>query len=198
MNLEDHESGNYANGMKVWLAEKEIRQLLDAAEDTEQRIAFGLGARCGLRSKEWLDVQPKHVADTDAGKMLRVWDGKGSKYRETPIPSEIASMIETAGDMGAGHDTPVIRSASSTRTLRKWLSRACDRLEEQTGDEAWQFVSTHDLRRTWAGQLRAAQVDAPVVLNWGGWEDLDTFLDHYKGEDTPEVQRQEREKVAWL
>lgn len=200
MNLEEHDSENYGTGMKVWLSNDEIADLLAAAEDTEQRIAFALGARCGLRSAEWLDVEPRHVVDTAAGKMLRVWDGKGEggKYRETPIPSEIASMIETAGDMGNGHDSPVIRSASSPRTLRKWLGRARDRLAEEHNDQGWQYLSTHDLRRTWAGQLRASRVDAPVVLNWGGWEDMDTFLDHYRGEDTPEAQKRERGKVDWL
>lgn len=72
--------------MKVWLSENEVDRFMRAAEDTEQQIAFGLGARCGLRSGEWLDVTPRGVVDTDVGTMLRVWEGKGDMFRETPIP----------------------------------------------------------------------------------------------------------------
>lgn len=196
MNRRQHNSQDY--GMKVWLDDTEVRQLLDAAEDTEQRIAFGLGARCGLRSKEWLDVEPRHVVDTAAGTMLQVPEGKGDKYRETPITTELATAIRTVGDMNGSDSTPVIRSASSTRVLRKWLERARDRLHDETGKDGWLDVSTHDLRRTWATRLQSSDVDPLVVLSWGGWEDLETFLDHYEGSHSPEMQKREREKVAWL
>jgi len=56
----------------------------------------------------------------------------------------------------------------------------------------------HDLRRTWATQLKGADVDAMIVCDWGGWSDLETFLDHYRGKFSPEAQRQQREKVGWL
>ncbi len=87
--------------MKVWLSENEAERFLAAAENTEQRIAFGLGVRCGLRSGEWLDVTPRDVVDTDAGTMLRVWEGKGDKFRETPMPQELATMIRPAAQRRA-------------------------------------------------------------------------------------------------
>jgi hypothetical protein len=37
-----------------------------------------------------------------------------------------------------------------------------------------------------------------VVCDWGGWNDLDTSLDHYRGTHTPKPQRRERETVDWL
>jgi hypothetical protein len=37
-----------------------------------------------------------------------------------------------------------------------------------------------------------------VICDWGGWNDLDTFLDHYRRTHTPEAQRRERQKVDWL
>lgn len=194
MNVQPHDDESY--GSKVWLSTDDVERLLSAAEDTEQQIAFGLGARCGLRSAEWLEVEPQHVVDSDAGTMLVVPSGKDDKYRETPIPTELASMIRTAGDMGHGPDAPVIRTASSTRTLRKWLDRARQRLTDE--DERWGHVSPHDLRRTWATNLRAAGADPLVVLSWGGWEDLETFLDHYQGTHSPAMQKREREKVDWL
>lgn len=200
MNLVEHENDGDGNRMKVWLElPGEVEQLLDAAEDTEQRIAFGLGAWCGLRSKEWLDVEPRHIEDTEAGKILRVPEGKGAKYREVPIPESLASTIVAVGDVGGGGpDSPVIRSASSTRTLRKWIKRARERLAEENDDERWRHLSTHDLRRTWGNALDDQGVSAMMAINWGGWEDLETFREHYQGAYSPAAQRREREKVEWL
>ncbi len=35
-------------------------------------------------------------------------------------------------------------------------------------------------------------------MDWGGWEDMDTFLEHYRGSYSPAVQRRELAKVGWL
>ncbi|WP_225334921.1 tyrosine-type recombinase/integrase [Halomicrobium urmianum] len=195
MNLEDYDD---QDGMKVWLSEREVEQLLDQFEDTERRIAIALAVRCGLRSAEVLNVAPEHVVDTDAGTMLRVWSSaKTDKYRETPIPPNLATTIRTVGDVReAPKDAPVVDA--STRTLRRWIADATETLREETGEPGWQYVGMHDLRRTWATSLRSADVDAMVVCDWGGWDDLDTFLDHYRGTHTPEAQLREREKVDWL
>lgn len=56
----------------------------------------------------------------------------------------------------------------------------------------------HDLRRTWATNLRSADVDPLMACDWDGWNDLETFLDHYQGRFSPEAQKREREKVDWL
>ncbi len=196
MNLRDHDEDEA--GKKVWLSQREVEQLEAVAPDTEHRVAFMLGARCGLRSKESLDVAPQHVAKTEAGAMLRVWEGKGDKYRETPMPRDLATTIETIGDVrDSPADEPVL-SISSTRSLRRWVQDARDELAEKHDDDGWRYLSTHDLRRTWATSLSDAEVDPLLVLDWGGWEDLETFLDHYKGKFSPAAQRRAREKVEWL
>lgn len=194
MNLREHEADD---GMKVWLSESEVETLLDAASDTDQYLAFALGARCGLRSSEILDVAPEDVVETDAGPMLRVWAGKGDKYRETPVPADLAARISTIDDVrGAGSSEPLL--SVQTRTLRKWLGRVGDELADQEGDEGWSYLSMHDLRRTWATNLGARDVDPLIVLDWGGWSDLETFLDHYRGVYSPEAQQRERDKIEWL
>jgi len=205
MNLEQHQQ---RNDMKVWLSTSgdpsEVDLLLDAAKNTNQRIAFELGARCGLRSEEITQVAPEDVVDTDAGTMLRVPDGKGSKYRETPIPRDLATTITTADEYrDEPSHYPVVTSqgstkGASTRTLRRWMQHAREEVAAEVKDEYWLELTFHDLRRTWASSLRAADVDAMVVCDWGGWEDLETFLDHYRGTSTPEAQRRERQKVDWL
>lgn len=69
MNLQQHEK---RDDTKVWLSQDEVTALLEAADGTQQRIAFALGARCGLRSHDVLDTAPEIVVDTDAETMLRV------------------------------------------------------------------------------------------------------------------------------
>ena len=184
--------------MKVWLSESDTEALLDAAGNTEQRIAFALGARCGLRSHEILEVTPDDVVPTDAGRMLIVEHGKGDKYRETPIPSDLVRQIEAVDDMrDESSDTPVI-SVTTTQSLRNWIQSTRERLAEQTDDDRWNHLSLHDLRRTWATALGSKEVDPLIICQWGGWNDLETFLEHYKGAYSPEAQRRGRNKVGWL
>lgn len=143
-------------------------------------------------------MSPRDVAETDAGTMLRVWEGKGDKFRETPMPPDLATMIRTAADYGdTGPDDPIL-SVSSTRTLRRCVSNTGAELAKETGEPGWNHLTTHDLRRTWATALSDAEVDPLLALDWGGWEDLGTFLDHYKGAYSPAAQRRAREKVRWL
>jgi integrase len=195
MNLREHDT---SDGMKVWLSDDDIELLIDTARDTERELAFSLAARCGLRSHEVLDVAPADVVDTDAGAMLTVPSGKGDKYRETPIPDSLAKQIQTVDDMrDASSDEPII-SVTTTQSLRHWIKNAREQLAGQDDDDRWEHVSFHDLRRTWATSLASRDVDPLIVCDWGGWSDLDTFLEHYRGVYSPEAQRRERQKVDWL
>ncbi|WP_310926016.1 tyrosine-type recombinase/integrase [Halogeometricum salsisoli] len=87
---------------------------------------------------------------------------------------------------------------TSTRSLRRWATSAAEIVREETGDDGWSYLAFHDLRRTWATALASADVDPLLVCDWGGWNDLNTFLEHYRGSHAPEAQRREREKVNWL
>lgn len=194
MLTEEHDDGD---GRRVWLDESEVDLLLETPDDQKHRIALALGARCGLRSHEVVAVAPEHVIDTDAGTMLTVPEGKGEKYRETPIPEPLAASIRSIGEYRTKPESePVVDNA--TRTVRSWIERYREELATGTGEDRWQYLSTHDLRRTWAGMLANADVDETVALRWGGWNDLETFLDHYRGEATAAAQLREREKVEWL
>jgi integrase len=193
MNLREHEQ---RDDMKVWLSQDEVTALLDAADGTQQRIALALGARCGLRSHEVLDVAPDHVVDTDAGTMLRVHHGKGDKYRETPVPRDLATTIRTVDDVRDASSSASLVDITSTRSLRRWVTDAAGRVEDN--DPGWSYLTFHDLRRTWATALASADVDPLLVCDWGGWNDLETFLDHYRGTFSPEAQERERQKVEWL
>ncbi|QFU83374.1 tyrosine-type recombinase/integrase [Natronorubrum aibiense] len=195
MNLQQHEN---RDDMKVWLSQDEVEQLLEVADGTQQRIAFALGARCGLRSHEVLDVAPEDIVDTNAGTMLRVWHGKGDKFRETPVPRDLATTIRTVDDVREASASSPLVEISSTRSLRRWVRSASDQLYDETGDAGWDHLGFHDLRRTWATALASADVDPLMVCDWGGWNDLETFLEHYRGSFSPEAQQRERRKVDWI
>jgi integrase len=189
---------------KVWLGTSEIDTLLGMPDDENKRLAYSLGVRCGLRSEEVTNVHPDNLVETEAGMFLLVPDGKGDQYRETPIPNSLANTIRAAARFRTEPAThPIVTSESaspgvSTRTLRRWLETTRSTLAEQSGDDRWQHLSFHDLRRTWATQLKGADVDSLLVCDWGGWDDLDTFLNHYRGTYAPDVQADERAKVGWL
>lgn len=195
MNLEQHDT---RDDMKVWLSIGEVEELLDAADSQQKRIALSLGAHCGLRSHEVLDVAPEHVVDTDAGPMLRVWHGKGDKYRETPIPRDLFTTVRTLDEFRDAPSSDSLLNITSTRSLRRWVESTAEQLADETGERGWRYLSFHDLRRTWATNLRSADVDAMLVCDWGGWNDLETFLDHYKGTHSPDAQKRERQKADWL
>jgi integrase len=195
MNVIDHDD---TDGKKVWLSIDETDQLLNEPDSMERSIAFELAVRCGLRSAEVLEVTPDDVVETDAGDMLKVPDGKGDKYRETPLPSTLKRQIQTVAEMrDEGSDEPII-SVTTTQSLRNWINSSREALAEETDDDRWNHLSMHDLRRTWATQVAENDVDPLVVCQWGGWNDLDTFLEHYRGTYSPEAQRRERDKVNWL
>lgn len=195
MNVVDHDD---SDAKKVWLSTDETEQFLDEPDEVDQAVAFELGVRCGLRSSEILEVTPDDVIDTDTGDMLKIPDGKGNKYRETPIPSSLKRQIETVDQMrDDGSDEPIV-SVTTTQSLRNWITEARETLAEETGDDRWGYISMHDLRRTWATQVVDNGVDPLIVCQWGGWSDLETFLDHYRGSFSPEAQRRERQKVNWL
>jgi len=200
MNLREHEQ---RDGYKVWLSSDELELLIDTAPNASAAIAFGLGGRCGLRSQEVADVTPKDIKQTDAGPIVRVV-GKRDKYREAWLPESLMTQITTAAAFRDEADHfPIVQATGdsikvSTRTLRRWIADAAAELVTQTDDDAWAQVSFHDLRRSWATNLAAAGVDPILVLDVGGWNDLETFLDHYRGSYSPEAHRRERKKVEWL
>ncbi len=195
MQLRPHEN---QDSMKVWLTEDEVDQLIDHPDDTQRQLAFDLGVRCGLRSHEILEVAPDDLIDNgETGHYLAVV-GKGDKYRETPINRDLATQIKTIDQYRpADSDEPLIE-IETTASLRHWIKQTREEMADELDNDRWLNLSMHDLRRTWASSLSSTKVDPLVVLDWGGWEDLETFLDHYRGTQTPEAQQRERAKVDWL
>jgi integrase len=189
------------DGKRVWLSERELQLLADQmSDDREQSVAFNLMARCGLRRKEAAGekggrdgITPSDIVPTDHGHVVRIWHGKGDKYREVPAPDELTTLV-----LGIGRqpDEELISVANST--LWDWVNQAALACQAETDDGGWQYVGPHDLRRSWGVRMLESGVLPSVVMEWGGWEDWRTFRDHYLSEFSPEALRRERGKVSWL
>jgi integrase len=183
-----------SDGFRIWLDTDEVKELLAATDDRSERIAFTLGARSGLRVQEIVDVQAKDVVETSAGPRVRVWNSKGSQYRETPTTEKLLAQAEAVEDF-QGEDGYLVDH--SPRWVQRHLDAVTERLAAE-GDEMWEYVTPHDLRRTWA-TLMSADIDDPLlIMDFGGWEDIETFLEHYRGSYSPAVQRRQLSKVDWL
>jgi len=185
------------DGKMVWLGIDEVEKLISAAGDTQRTIAISLGARCGLRSKEITEVTPTDIVATEAGPRVRVWHGKGDKYRESPLPQNLVSTINAYADVG-GLEPDDTLTDCTTRTIERWVSHAADHLRAETGDDGWKFVTPHDLRRSWGTLLVEDDVEPGIIMEWGGWEDWETFREHYLGAYSMKKQKQEQQKVSWL
>lgn len=203
MRLKDYDQ---REGKRVWLAESELQRLIENVDTnhTEAQIAVRLMARSGLRRREVTGDDDRHgvrfvdvVEDGDVGGILRVWQGKGDKYREPPAPE---GLVGEAGiyRQATGRDPDAELVQANASTLYDWVKRARERCHAATGDEGWLFVGPHDLRRSWGVRLLEAGVLPSVVMEWGGWQDWKTFRDHYLAEFSPEALRRERGKVSWL
>jgi integrase len=183
-----------SDGFRIWLDTDEVDELLAATDDRSERIAFTLGARSGLRVQEIVDVQAKDVVETSAGPRVRVWDSKDKEYRETPTTEKLLAQAEATEDFEGEEGYLVDQSP-------RWVQRHLDAVTEELaaeGDEMWEYVTPHDLRRTWA-TLMSADIDDPLlIMDFGGWEDIETFLEHYRGSYSPAVQRRQLAKVDWL
>lgn len=194
MRLDDYTE---RDGKRVWLTSDEVDLLIDEAEDATQRIAFTLAVRAGLRRSEITSVTPNDFAYGPRG-FVRVWGdyAKRDKYREAPIPNDFQAYVEGISE-GQEPDAPVVGVVGTT--VYRWVRHAAERLQAETGDPGWQYLDVHDLRRSWGGHLLwNCGVLPAVVMDFGGWEDYQTFQKHYLGEITPEAQQRERAKIDYV
>jgi len=182
------------DGRRVWLSESELQLLIDEADDGAYTLACMLAGRAGLRRQEIVGVRPVDVVERSDGQAIRVREAiaKHDQYREVPLPARLGGITHTATDA----ETPLVDV--DTSNVYRGIRRAAERCREETGDDGWQHVGPHDLRRSWGVGLLEAGVLPSVVMQWGGWQDWDTFRDHYLAEFSPTALRRERGKVAWL
>ena len=191
-----------ADGKRVWLADGDVEQLIDKMHQrggSPHRIAARYGVHCGLRRDEASKSRPVDIVESHGDTVLRVWEdqAKRDKYRESPIPQDLADQIRMIPEFRDQYvDDPTLDVTG--KTLNRWVKRAAQELYAETGDEAWTYVTFHDLRRTWGTRMLEAGVLPSVVMWHGGWDDWETFRKHYLGEFSPDALARERNKVKWL
>ncbi len=139
---------------------------------------------CGLLVTEVLGVTPSDISRMDDGRHyeLEVTNGKdttgsyqGGKQRETWLPVEVEATINRyVQQAGLRDDDPLI--GRSKRTVQYWVENAADRAADETGNDDYRRVSTHDLRRCWANHLLVEENVSPrIVMALGGWSSYDAI-----------------------
>jgi integrase len=170
----------------VWMSRDEYQELPRQAHSGLAEIAIRLMGDCGLRVGEVLDVTPQHISRHADGRhyKLEVVSGKdttgkadGGKQRETWLPVDLEAHINrfVQNDINEiGSTDPIVQR--SKRTLQGWVERAADAAAEETSDEDYRRVSTHDLRRCWAHHLLVEEGVSPrIVMALGGWSSYDAI-----------------------
>ncbi|WP_311170640.1 site-specific integrase [Halobellus ordinarius] len=177
----------------VWMTDDELEDLRRAAATHRDDLVIQLGGYVGLRAFEIPQICPKHVKRTDDGDhyRLRVPRGKdttgnGGKPRDAYLPREVEGDIHRYKNAeGIGRDESLVDI--SERAVRDVVKRTAERAADQTGDEDFQYVSSHDLRRRFAQRLLVdEQLNPRVVMTVGGWDSFQA-IEPYLNAPTPDV-----------
>ncbi|MXR50198.1 tyrosine-type recombinase/integrase [Halovenus sp. WSH3] len=186
-------------GYRVVLNKWERRLVAREIDHQETKTAWQLASYCGLRQGEVGDAEYRDVnlrKSTDDW-FLRVWEGKGDEYRETPLPDTVETRINTLYETTESDPEDDIIGCTM-RTVRRRFRDVCDRLREEEDERGYQHLTLHDGRRTWANALLDDGVSPLQVMEWGSWDDWRTFRDHYLQDFSEQHQSEELEKVSWV
>jgi len=168
--------------VKVWLNDDEADALQHTLDKQawERGIAGLLMLRCGLRSEETTTVTPGDVQRGNDGESWFIEvEGKNTRggektRREVWLPEDVEQrLFRFKQERGIDDDEPYLDVAP--RTIQNWVTNesgtgAADVLAEKTGEDDWQHVSSHDLRRHWAHHhLVEERVPVRVIMAIGGW-----------------------------
>jgi integrase len=175
---------NRDTSYNVWMSRDEYERLPRATNGYAQEIALRLMGDSGLRVAEVLDVCPEHISRMSDGRHygLEVVGGKdtsgsysGGKHRETWLPVDLERDINRyVQNEEIARDEPLIDRTK--RTLQFWVENAAERAADETGDDDYRRVTSHDLRRCWANHLLVEQGISPrIVMALGGWSSYDAI-----------------------
>jgi len=177
---------------KVWLTDSEIEDLQRATTGYRDDLIIQLGAFVGLRSFEVPQVQPRHIKTTESGQYrLRVPEGKdttgsGGKPRDAYLPDDVErSLQQFANAENIAPREPFVNL--SGRGVRAAVKRTAEAAADQTGEDDFRHVSSHDLRRRFAQRLLVDENMNPrVVMQVGGWDSFQA-IEPYLNAPTPEI-----------
>jgi integrase len=187
------ESTKREDQYKVWLTDDELEELRRVAASHRDDLVIRLGGEVGLRAFEIPQVCPKHVKRTDDGEHYRLrvpagkdTSGNGGKPRDAYLPPDLEGDLhrfQNAEDIG--RNQPFV--GLTERGVRDVVKRTAERAAEETGDEDFRHVSSHDLRRRFAQRLLVdKQVNPRVVMQVGGWDSF-AAIEPYLNAPSPSV-----------
>jgi len=164
------------NEHKVWLTDSEIEDLRRATNSQRDDLIVQLGAFVGLRAFEIPQVRPADIHTSDSGQYrLRVQAGKdtsgnGGKPRDAYLPDDVERDLQRyQNEHNIAPKDPFIDLKQPG--VRAVIRRTAERTARETGDDDFEKVSTHDLRRRFAQRLLVdEQVNPRVVMAVGGWD----------------------------
>lgn len=187
---------------KVWLTDDEVEQLRRAAVSRRDDLIIQLGAFVGLRAFEIPQVCPEHVRRLERGDhyRLRIPRGKDTdtgkgKPRDAYLPTDVErDLYQFARDEGLDDDDPFVDLTPGG--IRAVVRRTAEAAAEQTGDQDFTDVSSHDLRRRFAQRLLVDEgVNPRVVMQVGGWSSF-SAIEPYLNAPTEDVVNRAFEDVG--
>jgi len=178
---------------KVWLSEDDYEELQRRAESFRDEIIIRLGGEVGLRSFEVPQIQRRHVQrEVIEGEdyfFLRVPEGKdttggGGKARDAYLPADVERLIHRYAEQhDLGRDDPLVDLTS--RSVQRVVQRTAETAADETGNQDFAMVRSHDLRRYFAHTcLVEERMNPRVVMDIGGWDDYKS-LEPYLSKPSP-------------
>ena len=177
---------------KVWLTDREIEDLRRATASYRDDLIIQLGAYVGLRAFEIPQATPEGVSETEGGQYrLRVPQGKdtsgnGGKPRDAYLPDAVERSLQQY--QNAENIAPRESFVDlSERGVRAVVKRTADAAADESSDDDFRYVSSHDLRRRYAQRLLVDENMNPrVVMQVGGWDSF-AAVEPYLNAPTPDV-----------
>lgn len=178
--------------VKCWLTyDRELNRLESKARERDwtQEIAIQLMCRVGCRASGVLSPKPKNLRWNSEGEYWELQiKGKNTKggektVRDAYVPERVKENLDRyQSERGIHEDEPYVDASVST--VRRWVREITDTIAEQSGESRWQYVSSHDLRRSWANyHLVEEGVNVRVMMEIGGWSSYDA-IEPYLGKPT--------------
>lgn len=199
---------------RVWLSPTEVTTLETESGSLRNRLLVELGAKCGLRISESANVKVgdffEEPIDGDLyywlsieGKQTNQTKGDGEKkQRYAWVPESVWKDYRTLTNQeNLSDDDYLLQSQKGgglhVDSARKIIKQIGERAYEQTTNERFLDVSSHDLRAYFANQLHVQKgVNVRVVMEVGGWESFEA-IKPYLDRPTRKVTATEMSDANW-
>jgi len=179
------------NSTKVWMTDEELDDLRRAAASRRDDLIIQLGAYVGLRAFEVPQIQPQHIKQEGDQYRLRVPEGKDTangegKPRDAFLPDDLErDLRQFQTEENIAPRDPFVDLTE--RGVRDVVKRTAEAAADQTGDDDFRKVSSHDLRRRFAQRLLVEkEINPRVVMQVGGWDSFQA-IEPYLNAPTPDV-----------